>query len=105
MTSELGASVTPTESTQKRDGYPAPQGKLTSGVRTRTTLAILAAAAGLALAAPAAQADKVTATITPVGPGEANYTGKVKARRDTCAKNRIVEVYDMSQGGFYIAGA
>jgi hypothetical protein len=74
-------------------------------VRIRTTLAILAAAAGLALAAPTAQADKVTATITPVGPGEANYTGKVKAKRDTCAKGRTVEVYDLSEGGYYIAGA
>jgi hypothetical protein len=66
---------------------------------------MLAAAAGLALAAPSAHADKVTASISPVGPGEANYTGKVKAKRATCAKNRVVEIYDVSQGGFYIGGA
>jgi hypothetical protein len=66
---------------------------------------MLAAAAWLALAAPAAQADKVTATITPVGPGEANYTGKVKAKRDACAKGRTIEVYDESAGGYYIGGA
>jgi hypothetical protein len=66
---------------------------------------MLAAAAGLTLAAPSAQADQVTATITPVGPGEANYAGKVKAKRDTCAKNRTIEVYDLSGGGYYIGGA
>ena len=74
-------------------------------MRLKLICAALTVAATLVVTAPAAQADKVTATITPVGPGEANYAGKVKAKRDTCAKNRTVEVYDLSAGGYYIGGA
>jgi hypothetical protein len=69
---------------------------------TKASLAGLAVIVSLALAAPAAFADKILVTITPNAAGQATYTGKVKAKRDKCVKGRTVEVYDLSGGGYMI---
>jgi hypothetical protein len=71
-------------------------------MRPRASLTALIVTAGVAVAAPSALADKITATIQPDAAGQGTYAGKVKAKRDKCVKGRTVEVYDLSQGGYLI---
>lgn len=63
------------------------------------------AGAVLFLAAPAASADSVSVKIVTESAGQAKYSGKVKAKRANCARNRTVQVFDLSQGGFFIGQA
>jgi hypothetical protein len=74
-------------------------------MRARATLISAAVAVALAAVAPVAHADKVTASIDPDAAGQGRYFGKVKAKRDSCVKNRTVQVYDQSAGGFFIGDA
>lgn len=71
--------------------------------------AALAGAAVLFLAAPAASADSVSLKIETESAGQATYFGKVKTKRDECAKKRTVQVFDLTQsgeaGGFFIGQA
>lgn len=71
-------------------------------MRTKATLALLTAGAALALTAPLAHADRVTVTIDTDAAGQGRYVGKVKAKRDRCAKGRTVQVYDQTNGGYFI---
>jgi hypothetical protein len=71
-------------------------------MRLRATLAVGALVAALGLMAPIAHADKVTITIGVDAPGQGTYAGEVKAKRDRCRKGRTVQVYDQTNGGFFI---
>jgi hypothetical protein len=71
-------------------------------MKAKATAAALTAGAMLALTAPLAHADKVTVTIDTDAAGQGRYVGKVKAKRDRCAKGRTVQVYNQTSGGFFI---
>jgi hypothetical protein len=68
----------------------------------KSTLVPLAAIAALAVWAPGAAADKVTVTIDTDAAGQGRYVGKIKAKRDRCAKGRTVQVYDQTNGDFFV---
>jgi len=71
-------------------------------MRPRGTLFALTVAAALVLTAPAAFADKIKVTIDTDAPGQGRYSGKVKTKKNKCAKRREVQVYDQTAGEFFI---
>lgn len=68
-------------------------------MRQRIALAALGVMAAALLAASVASADSVSVKITTEFAGQGKYSGKVKTKRDNCARNRTVQVFDLTQGG------
>jgi hypothetical protein len=61
-------------------------------MKARAALVAIAVLGVTLVAAPTASADRVSLTITVLSPNVADYTGRVRARKEKCERNRTVQI-------------